>query len=391
MKPGENYPEDVRQFCLSVHYHSPRAYEEIRNQFKNHLPHPATIASWYRYSNTNGEIGLNNETLERLKKIANDVRRKSGHQLVCSLIFDEMYIRKQVFWCNQTQQYLGYVTYGNKGDTLEVATQALVFMLSGINQYFEFPLAYHFISSLNATEKASLLTEIIGKITEQDVRVINVTFDGYASNGPMCERLGANLNVDSDDFKPYFEFGKNKIYVVFDPAHMEKLLRNTLASKEILYDDNDERIEWKYFVELEKMREKNFITHKLNRKHTEWKRNIMNVRIAAETLSKSVSDSMTYLRENKHLKFIDSAATSRFVDKMDKLFDVCNSRSPTHYNVYKRAMNSENKRIIQSFFTECITYLKSLKVMTDTGKKILIFKSRNKTAFKGYIINMVSP
>lgn len=130
--------------------------------------------------------------LQRKLKLSEKVRESQSFikfsQLVCSLIFDEMYIRKQVFLCNQTQQYLEYVTYGNKGDTLEIATQALVFMLSDINQYFEFPLAYHFISSLNATEKANLLTEIIEKITEQDVRVINVTFDGYASNGPMCEK-----------------------------------------------------------------------------------------------------------------------------------------------------------------------------------------------------------
>lgn len=57
IKSGDSYSESVREFCFSIHYHSPAAYRVIREAFNNNLPHPHTIASWYRYSNIKGEPG----------------------------------------------------------------------------------------------------------------------------------------------------------------------------------------------------------------------------------------------------------------------------------------------------------------------------------------------
>lgn len=39
VKQKEKYPESVRKFSLTLHYHSPRAYEFCRKTFNNHLPH----------------------------------------------------------------------------------------------------------------------------------------------------------------------------------------------------------------------------------------------------------------------------------------------------------------------------------------------------------------
>lgn len=119
-------------------------------------------------------------TLKRLKSIATEVKEKTGNPLICCLISDEMYIRKQAIWSNQTQRYNGYVSYGIKpGETLlPEANQALVFMLSGINFKFEFPVAYHFIKSLESNDKTILFKEIISVLTKCGIIIKSVVFDG---------------------------------------------------------------------------------------------------------------------------------------------------------------------------------------------------------------------
>lgn len=226
IKPKESYSPNVREFAMRLHYNSPAAYRTIREKFNNNLPHPKTIAAWYQQSDISGKFGLTDESLERLKKIVSDM---NGKPLVCSLIFDEIYIRKQVFWNNATKGYEGFINYGyesgDEKDELPKATQALVFMLSGLNFYFQFPLAYYFIKGLNGAQIANLLKEIITKVTECGVTISNLTFDGCKANPSMCKLLGGDLNVSSaNTFRPYIEnpVNKEQISIVLDPPHMEK-------------------------------------------------------------------------------------------------------------------------------------------------------------------------
>lgn len=172
----KKYPSEVRKFCFALNYHSPAAYRIVREEFDKHLPHPKTLAAWMQNSDVNGEIGIRKETMERLARFVNDLKKSTGEPLICTLMFDEMYIRKQVFWDQSKFAYVGYPTYPiyenesedisapdqrnerttkatkakkgkNKPKSL-LATRALVFMLSGINKSFEFPVGYHFVNGL---------------------------------------------------------------------------------------------------------------------------------------------------------------------------------------------------------------------------------------------------
>lgn len=220
---------------------------------------------------------------------------ESNQPLVCSLLFDEMYIRKKVVRLNQSQRYFGYISYGMKEDdvTLPIATQAIVFMLSGINRQFEYPVCYHFITTLNTREKTDLFNEVIKNVTDCGILIKNITFDGLKTSFAMCKRLVANLDVFSGEFKPYITnpVNKEKIYISFDNCHAIKLTRNTLGNKGVIFDDKNGRIEWKHFVDLERFsKENNFRTHKLSKKHVQFKSSEMNVRIASQTFSNSTAD-----------------------------------------------------------------------------------------------------
>lgn len=291
-----------------------------------------------------------------------------------------MAIRKGLQWSDSQKRFLGHTTYGIRADReeLPLAKNAIVYMIHGVNHKFSFPIAFHFIESLNGQEKVNLLTTIINKITACKARVLSVTFDGLFSNTTMCELLG--VNFDMSDFKPFFVLpgDSRKIYIMYDPSHMVKLARNCVANNSSLIDSDNLRIKWNYFVALEDFRvNKGFIhTHKMNKKHIQWKNFKMNVRVAAETLSNSVANSMQYLMCQGFPEFAKSDATIQFIRFVNDVFDVLNS-SETSKSVDNKFKNP---------ITLAIDYFKTLKL----PKGIVIVKSRTRTAFKGFITNMVN-
>lgn len=127
--------------------------------------------------------------MKRLKKIAEDLKNKSSTELLCSLAFDEMSIRKQIYWSLHQLDYVGHVNIeqNEESGSKFVAKQALVFILAGINLRFESPVAYYFIDKLDKNLKGKLVQDIIRVVSECGVKIVNITFDGYANNIPMCE------------------------------------------------------------------------------------------------------------------------------------------------------------------------------------------------------------
>lgn len=378
------------------------------------MPSIKTIQNWFQNSDIRGKPGLDEKHLERLRKIANDFKQKNNRELMCSLVFDEMYIRQQVRWSLHQMNYVGFVNYGEKGDGLTVAKQAIVFLLNGIGVNFEFPVAYYFVEDLDAPQRVPLLEEIIATVTECGVKITNLTFDGFSSNIPACETLGANLNVNSTNFKPYIvnPINNEKIYIILDPCHMEKLVRNRWASCGVFIDGNGKRIEWRYIVALYEYSCRNdFHTHKLTKRHIQWNRNSMNVRLAAETFSEAVASSIEFLMQQNIPEFEGAQPTVDFVRRMNTLFDVFNSKNANEKNIFKKNLCAENKRIIFDFLDETSKFFKELKVEQVVFRKKKeskkskkskrkskpevtrvvvtqqILYTRHKVAFRGFIIN----
>lgn len=409
----------VRKFCLSLHYYSPRAYEFVRETFKNNLPHPKTIQNWYSMSDIRGEPGIQQHHFERLKKIANDFKEEKRTEMICSLIFDEMSVRQHIYWSRSHLDYIGVVQELNQDmpavpddhngvERNVIAKQTIVFYLNGINTKFEYPVAYYVIDKINSSQRKDVLLEILSAVTECGIRVSNLTFDGLYCNTKTCELLGANLDVFSKNFQPFFPNPNNdeNIFIILDPCHMQKLLRNTLASKKVILYRNgkhETQIKWQHIVDLfEFSRTNGLRTHKLTKKHIEWEQNDMNVCLAVQTLSASVANSMAILKNHKNPDFIDADSTIEFIHNMNTLFDVFNTRGSTNPDIFEQALSQLNNRVVFDFFDKVANYLKCLWIEdanknTRTKpakpikpKKVPILASRRKTAFRGYIINMFS-
>lgn len=273
-----------------------------------------------------------------------------------------------------------------------LAKQVIVYMLNVIDERFQIPIAYHLITSLNGNERAELLKEIIGKLTNIGVTIINVAFDGFTANGVMSTLLGANLDVMSDNFRPYFFNGNGqKIFLMYDNCHMLKLMRNTIGNVGTIMNGKNEKIQWSFFEKLIQFsKTKGFAqTHKMNRKHIEFRKNIMKVQLAVQTLSASVAKSMILLKNNDIEEFKDASATAEFAQTFNDLFDIFNTKNDMNEHPFKAALNTGNKDMIISFFEKATEYIKQLCIIEDDKTKYLI-QSKKKTGGKGFIINMKS-
>lgn len=393
-KGGEKYPEHVRQFCITMNYHSPRAYEFLRESFDNHLPHTSTIRSWYANSDLNTLPSvINEQCLNILQRKVNEKSEK-GEKLICGITFDEMNIRKHIQWSNKERKFTGYSSLENDSQAKQksnIANQALVFIVTAVNDSFQLPIAYYFICSMDGHNKKALVEKIVHSLMDCGIVVSHITFDGAQANKTMCKLFGAELNVYSPFFKPYIRIRNKNVYIFFDVCHMLKLVRNRLATNEILFDYAGNEIRWQHVVDLAHFNSRGLnLPNKLNQSHIDWKNKKMKVDLAAQTLSESTASSLEFLMKKGVEEFMSAEPTVKFTRMFNNLFDVLNTKDDQKDNLFKRALCNENATQIFHLFENAIRYIKGLKVMTKDKKKIAVCRSRIQTGFRGFIINMVS-
>lgn len=217
-------------------------------------------------------------------------------------------------------------------DNAQEAINALVFLAVCVNGHWKVPLGYFLIHSLCGSERANLLTKCFELLQETSVICHSITFDGAPSNLSMCTSLGSNFDYYSPKFKPWFNNPStslqfNPIYVFWDASHMLKLVRNTLEDKQAIQNGKGEIIKWNYIVKLQELQESKGLhpANKLKKTHIRYFENKMNVRLAAQTLSQSVSSSLLFCEELKLLSGVKP--TAEFCEIMNNVFDLLNCRN----------------------------------------------------------------
>lgn len=387
-KNSAKYIQGVRRFAITSHFHSPRCYGFFRKKFNLHLPNVSTIRKWYAKCSKAGEPGISVEGLDALKKLG-QVQVEKGGQLYVSIAQDEMSIRKHMQWSDSRKCFMGSISHGIRTEHLNdppVANNVLVFLVSGVNTDFHLPIAYYFVTKLNSEERADLISQVISAVSSTGAKIITLTFDGLASNFAACQRLGASIQMNKLEAYIRSPFDGSKIYTTPDACHMMKLIRNFIASEKEFHNGLGEKIEWCFFEKLENHRiSNNLFTHKLTKRHIQWDRAKMDVRLAAQTLSNSVAESFDYLSRQGDPEFVHSGPTAEFVRNINNMFDVLNTKRKRSESLFKNPVNKENSNEIFTFFDRMTNFIKGLKL---NGSDIL--KSRKRTGFKGFLISMMN-
>ena len=379
LETGSRYSKDIKEFAISLHFYSPRAYKFVRKTL--HLPHPATLRSWA--GNVVCEPGF-------LSNVISSVSAKlqlSG-ETECALILDEMSIRKDTQWDKKQSKFVGNVDYGKiKGEDSEnIATNVLVVMAVGLKSPWQRPIAYFLTNKTNSEIQAQIIKKAIILLYEENVVVKSVTFDGPTKNIATARKLGCNI----DDLQGSFPHPCRPdlyVYIILDICHMLKLARNALGDMKVFVTPKEEKISWEFIKALYDIQQQDIlhIGNKLKTKHIQWQKHKMKVSIAAQTLSESVAAAITFLRENGNPNFKDSKATSDFILLMNNLFDILNSKSKFGMQ-FKAPVTTKNYEKISSYLTNGVKLLTSL---TDlNGLKIV--NGPRKTFIQGFAISIKS-
>lgn len=372
------YSPELRTFALTLHFYSPHAYRYVRKVFNTCLPHPRTIERWY--SSIDGRPGFTEAAFCALQART----AANPKPLYCALLMDEMAIRQKVEY--DGRQYRGYIDLGTglDDDSLPVAKEALTFMIVAFNDNFKLPVGYFLVDGLGAVERANVVNQCLSKLFSVGINVCSLTFDGAASNLAMASKLGCSF--DSNNFKTSFSHpvSKEPVVIFLDPCHMLKLVRNTIADKKSLVDDNNEFVNFEYFERLHKLQESEglHLGNKLRASHMAWFKKKMNVKLAAQLLSESVATSLEFCLKENIPGFEGCSATINFVRLINDLFDMFNSRNLHAYG-FKRPLQVSNYKEYYNFLKTARSYLTNLKESVN-GK--LMTDSNRKTGFLGFVI-----
>ncbi|KAF2893282.1 hypothetical protein ILUMI_12891 [Ignelater luminosus] len=312
------FTPELRAFALTLHYYSPRAYNFVREEFNNLLPHPDTLREWYMV--IDGSPGFSKESFNALK-----MQVKQDKNIIINLVIEKMSIRELVEYSNG--RFYGYVDLGmgseHDGD--------------------------HDNKDEAIPERANLL-KCLQLIEESGCQCRSITFDGAAVNIAMCNELGTQYQFP--DLKPSFQFNNMEVHTFWDACHMVKLVRNTLGDRNILYDPNGNPIEWKYIEGIEKLQAREGLQAgtKLTARHIKFQNEKMKVSLAVQTLSRSVSTALLFCKELNIERFQNCQATANFCLVMNDVFDILNAKHLASKRELNRGLCSRNFELIKEKF-----------------------------------------
>lgn len=93
---------------MILHFYSAKAYEYVRTNFMNSLPHPKTLSRWFK--NINCDPGINEQALESIKVKCKKRREDDKKPIYFSMTMDEMSIKEKIGY--RGQECCGYVDMG---------------------------------------------------------------------------------------------------------------------------------------------------------------------------------------------------------------------------------------------------------------------------------------
>lgn len=338
------------------------------------LPHPSSLANWL--SNMHVEPGFLSNVFDRLKLLDDDKKD-------CNMVIDAMAIRKQIVYNQAKRMFDGLCDFGQY---LEVeasdvpATEALVIMLVGLKHAWKWPIAYFLQNKSSASLQKTLIESAIQLSNQAGLRVHGITFDGTSTNLATFNSFGCNFHGQLTDVNSKFIFNSQVFHAIPDPCHMLKLARNCLATYTKLNSPNG-IIDWSYITKLHSVQENiGFkFANNLSRTHIEWKLNTMKVKLAAQTLSKSVADALEFLCLEKVCEFEGVEETVKFIRSIDKLFDFLNSTSPWNKG-FKAGITLQNIDTFEEEIMDILNYLYTLRTMEG----VPLYMSLRKTFVVGF-------
>lgn len=107
--------------------------------------------------------------------------KKTSTVVYLLYIFDEIALKRRLFFNISTDKVEGYEDYGPEVERgSQLADHALVFMLQGIRAKFKQPIAFYFVKGTVSYQKlASIIKEIIMVVEDTGFNILTTICDPY--------------------------------------------------------------------------------------------------------------------------------------------------------------------------------------------------------------------
>lgn len=278
---------------------------------------------------------------------------------LCALIFDEMSIRNFLSYNKHGDFIEGFEDLGVGGTSQYVANHALAFMVRGLSSKWKQCIGY-FLSSgpVSGKNLQILIKEAIDKLSDIGLTV-KVTICDQGSNNRNFVHTLEGVSVD----KPYFEHNSKKVFVMYDPPHLLKNVRNNLKNTGFLYKGKP--VKWEHisqFYDYDKNK-KIRLAPKLTDEHIEVSAfKTMSVPLAAQVFSHTVAAGIYTLCQLGKLPG-EAETTAHFIEQMDQIFNSLNSRSIKSSQKFGSAVSKHSNHM--QFFEEALQFFDDVQLAKE--------------------------
>ena len=346
-KQGRRYSPELKSLAISIFHASGKAYRLLSNIFI--LPSKSTL---HRYiTRMPDKTGISQGSLKIIEK---KVMQMNSREKECTLCMDEISLKTNLFYSVPSDKIIDLEEFGSYR-TNKVATSAFVLLTRSISGNWKQPLAYYLVNGgCPSDTMEDIVKEAIDKLECIGLNVVVVMSD----QGSNFYSLATRLKVTPEE--PWFVHNGRKIFLMFDPPHLIKSVRNNLMKYSFRFGEHV--ASWKD-VEAVYGRDSALPIRsapKLTEKHVRPNNfNKMKVKLATQLLSHTVAATICMYVSVGALPS-NAMGTAELIEKFDSIFDCVNSSTLHSTKVLKCALSDQTKH--QDFMKEAIGFIKGLKV-----------------------------
>ena len=213
---GRRYSPQMKSIAVSLYHASGKAYRMLSKLFI--LPTKASLCKYI--PKIPAATGISQGALNIIKR---KVDNMSESEKLCTLCMDEISLKTNMHYDISKEIIVGLEDFGSGTRTNKVANSALVFLLRSIAGKWKQPLGYVLVNGgCPMKEMEELMKDAIDKVEGIGLDVVVVMSD----LGDNFQSLAKHLGITPE--KPWFMHNQKKYYLMFDPPHLIKCIRNNL-------------------------------------------------------------------------------------------------------------------------------------------------------------------
>ncbi|XP_070177740.1 uncharacterized protein [Littorina saxatilis] len=265
-------------------------YRSLRDTGVLKLPGESTLRDYSNYIHPEG--GFNPEVVAEIKAAADNLKENDRFVV---LLHDEMSVKVDLVWDSKSGEQVGFVNLNQwtwEMGTNTVASHVLVFFVVGVNSNLKYSMGYFGTRTATSDQMYPLFWQALALLELTcKLKVIASTSDKASPNQRLYQLHGQAHQVCYKTLNFYAP--TRYIYFFSDVPHLIKTIRNNLFphnAKRLLWNNGKELL-WAHIRRVyDEHRHMELVRrHKLTNEHVDLtSHSLMNVKLAAQVLSKSV-------------------------------------------------------------------------------------------------------